>query len=79
MNWKNIFTVCLKKLRDSLRDRRRLILTLVILTVVMPVLLLGMGKVRSKVVTTTREEDPVVMVGLWPLYGIGPLHLMFVP
>jgi hypothetical protein len=60
------------------RDRRRLILNLVILAIVMPGMLLGVGKVMSKVVTTAREEDPVVMVGLWPIEGIGPLHFTFV-
>jgi hypothetical protein len=78
INCKSIFTVYVKKLGDSLPDRRRLILTLVILTIVMPVMLLGMGKIMSKVVTTAREEDRLVMVGLWPIYGIGPLHFTFV-
>ena len=79
MNWKYIFTVYLKKLCGSLRDRRTLILTIVIPTIVMPVMLFGMGKIMSKGMTTAREEVPVVMVGLWPLYGIGPVHFMFIP
>jgi hypothetical protein len=62
----------------SLRDRRRLILTSGIPTIVMSVMLFGIGEIRSKDMTSAREEDPVVMVGLWPLYGIGPLRFMFV-
>ena len=74
MNWKNIFTVHLKKLRD----RRTLISTIAIPVIVMSVLLFGIDEIRSKVMTTAHEEAPVVMVGLWPLYGVGPLQFMFV-
>lgn len=61
------------------RHSRRLILTIVIPTIVMPVMLFGLGKIMSKVMTTAREEVPVVMVGVWPLYGVGPVHFMFIP
>ena len=71
----NIFE---QMLRHSLRDQRTLILIIVIPIIVMSVLLFGMGKIRSKAMTTAREEVPVVMVGLWPLYGIGPVHFMFI-
>lgn len=64
--------------RHSLGDRPTLISTIVIPTIVMPVMLFGMGMIMSKVMTTACEEDPVVMVGLWPLYGVGPLHFMFI-
>ena len=64
--------------RPSLRDRRRLILIIVIPTLVVSVMLFGMSKVMSKAMTTARDEVPIVMVGLWPLYGVGPLHFMFV-
>ena len=72
MNCENIFTVYLKKLRDQ----RTLISTIVIPTLVIAVMLFGMGKIMSKVTATAREEVPVVMVGLWPLYGIRPLHFI---
>lgn len=62
MNWKNIFTVFAKELRDSLRDRRTLISTIVIPTIAMPVMMLGMGKIMSQVVSKAREEIPAVMV-----------------
>jgi hypothetical protein len=113
MSWENIFTVYLKKRRDSLRDRGSrsqfklgphrfsvrlgkqrilrselipcvktpnyctLISTLVIATLVMTVMLFGMGKITPKVMITAGEKVPVVMVGLWPLYAIGPLHFLF--
>ncbi len=62
MNWKNIFTVYRKELKDSLRDRRTLLSTILIPTLVMPVLMFGVGKIMSTVVTKAREEIPVVMV-----------------
>jgi hypothetical protein len=61
-----------------LRERRTLISTVVISTIVMSVLSSGMGKIGSEVRTMAREEVPVVIVGLWPLDGAGALHFVFV-
>jgi len=62
MNGKNILIVYLKELRDSLRDRRTLISMIVIPTLVMPVLVLGIGLVSYRVVAKAREAVPSVMV-----------------
>jgi sodium transport system permease protein len=62
MNWNNIVTVYLKELKDSLRDRRTLISTIVIPTLVMPVMFFGVGKVMSSVITKAREDIPTVAV-----------------
>ncbi|MBI5691463.1 MAG: ABC transporter permease [Verrucomicrobia bacterium] len=62
MNWNNIATVYLKELKDSLRDRRTLISTIVIPTLVMPLMFFGMGKVMTSVVTKAREDIPTVAV-----------------
>ena len=48
MNWSRIFTVYCKELRDSLRDRRTVISMIVVPTVVMPLLIFGMGKEAGK-------------------------------
>jgi sodium transport system permease protein len=77
MNGQTIFTVYPRKRRDALRERRTLISILVLSILVVSVMFFSMGKIRSKVMTTAREEVPVVMVGLWPLYVVGPLHFMF--
>ena len=47
MNWKNIVTVYLKELKDTLRDRRSLISIIVIPTFVMPALFFGVGKIAA--------------------------------
>jgi sodium transport system permease protein len=60
MNWNNITTVYFKELKDSLRDRRTLISTIVIPTLVMPLLFFGVGKVMSTVMTKAREDIPTV-------------------
>ena len=60
MNWNNITTVYLKELKDSLRDRRTLISTIVIPTLVMPLMFFGVGKMMSNVMTKTREDIPTV-------------------
>lgn len=64
MNWKYIFTVYLKELKDSLRDRRTLISIIVIPTFVMPALFFGVGKIATGVVSKAREEvSPVMVLG----------------
>jgi sodium transport system permease protein len=62
MNWKNITTVYLKELKDSLRDRRTLISIIVIPTFVMPALFFGVGKIAAGIFSKAREEIPSVMV-----------------
>ncbi len=62
MNWSNITTVYLKELKDSLRDRRTLISTIVIPTLVMPLMFFGVGKVMSNVMTKAREDIPTVVI-----------------
>ena len=62
MNWKNITTVYLKELKDSLRDRRTLISVIVIPTFVMPALFFGVGKIAAGIFSKAREEIPQVMV-----------------
>ena len=62
MNWNNIVTVYLKELKDSLRDRRTLLSTIIIPTLVMPLLTFGIGKVATTVVNKAREEIPVIVI-----------------
>jgi sodium transport system permease protein len=60
VTWRNITTVYLKELRDSLRDRRTLISVIVVPTVVMPLMFLLMGKVTASSVAKAREDVPTV-------------------
>jgi sodium transport system permease protein len=62
MNWKNILTVYLKELKDSLRDRRTLISMIVIPTLVMPIIIFGVGAIMSKVVRAARDEASRIIV-----------------
>ena len=62
MNTHNVVTVYLKELRDSLRDRRTLLSTIIIPTLVMPFIVLSAGMISYKVVNKAREEIPSVMV-----------------
>ncbi len=62
MSWGAVGTIYAKELRDSLRDRRTLLSTIIIPTFVMPALVLGVGKIASAVVSKAREEIPRVMV-----------------
>jgi sodium transport system permease protein len=62
MNWRNIATVYLKELKDSLRDRRTLMSTIIIPTLVIPLLTFGVGKVMSTVITKAQEEVPSVAI-----------------
>ena len=55
MNWRNITTVYLKELKDSLRDRRTLISVIVVPTIVMPLMFLIVGKVTANSVAKARE------------------------
>jgi len=62
MNWHNIVTVYLKELKDSLRDRRTLLSTIIIPTLVMPLLTFGVGKVASVVINKARGEIPAIVI-----------------
>lgn len=62
MNWKAIFVVYLKELKDQLRDRRTIISTIVVPTLVMPVMIFGVGWVMGKIINKARVEGTSVMV-----------------
>jgi len=62
MNWKSIFVVYRKELRDQLRDRRTIISTIVIPTVVMPLIMFGFGSVMSKIIRQAQDEGTSVMI-----------------
>ncbi|MBX3737694.1 MAG: ABC transporter permease [Candidatus Didemnitutus sp.] len=62
MNWKAIFVVYKKELKDQLRDRRTIISTIVIPTVVMPLIMFGFGTVMSKIIRQAQDEGTSVMV-----------------
>ncbi|MDI1248607.1 MAG: ABC transporter permease [Lacunisphaera sp.] len=62
MNWHHIVTVYLKELRDSLRDRRTLISMIVIPTLIMPLLMFGIGAVMTKVIKSAREEASRIVI-----------------
>lgn len=64
MNWSAIRTVYCKELRDSIRDRRTLISTIVVPTIIIPLLIFGAGFVMKNIVTKARGElSPVMLVG----------------
>lgn len=62
MNWQNILTVYLKELKDSLRDRRTLISMIVVPTLIMPIIMFGVGTVMTKVVRQAQSETVSVML-----------------
>ena len=62
MNWKQIITVYLKELKDSLRDRRTIISMIVVPTLVMPLLMFGAGYVMTKVVKKAKDEATTLIV-----------------
>jgi sodium transport system permease protein len=62
MNWQNILTVYLKELKDSLRDRRTLISMIVVPTLIMPIIMFGVGTIMTKIVKSARSETVSVMV-----------------
>ena len=62
MSGRTIGTIYAKELRDSLRDRRTLISTFLMPALLMPVLILGVGTLASRVVNRARQEVPRVMV-----------------
>lgn len=62
MNWTSIVTVFLKELKDSLRDRRTIISMIVVPTLLMPVIMFGVGFIMTKVVKQARSEAVTLMV-----------------
>ena len=62
MNWNHVSTVYRKELKDSLRDRRTLLSMIIIPTLVMPLLVFGMGKIATMVVSKAKDEVPRVMI-----------------
>lgn len=62
MNWQAILIVYLKELKDQLRDRRTLISTIVIPTVIMPVMMFGFGAVMTKIIKKAQDEGTNVMI-----------------
>ena len=62
MNWKNIRTVYLKELKDSLRDRRTLISMVVVPSLVMPAICLTFGMISLKMIKRAGQERAHVMV-----------------
>lgn len=62
MNWSQICTVYFKELKDTLRDRRTLITTFLLPTLLIPGMIFGAGFVMSKVIHQARSEQSTVMV-----------------
>ena len=62
MKLRNIFTVYLKELKDTLRDRRSLLSIVIIPTFLMPALFFGVFKISARIVSKAKEEIPSVMI-----------------
>lgn len=62
MNLHPILTIYLKELKDSLRDRRTLLSTIIIPTIVIPALFFGVVKITSTVVSRAQDEIPSVAI-----------------
>lgn len=62
MNWNAICTVYLKELTDTLRDKRTLITTFLIPTLVIPGIIFGAGFVMTKVIKKAKTEATSVMI-----------------
>ncbi len=62
MNWQAILIVYLKELKDQLRDRRTIISTIVLPTVIMPVMMFGFGVVMTKIIKKAQDEGTNVMI-----------------
>lgn len=62
MNWGNIGIVFRKELKDTLRDRRTLISSIVIPILLFPVLFLGLGGLTYVIVTSAVKASPTVML-----------------
>jgi sodium transport system permease protein len=62
MNWSNIVTVYLKELRDMLRDRRTIISMIVVPTLIMPLIMFGVGSIMTRIMKQAQTEIVSVMV-----------------
>lgn len=62
MNWKSILTIYRKELRDQLRDRRTIISMIVIPAVVMPLIMIGVGTIMTKIMRKAESEAHRVMI-----------------
>ncbi len=62
MKLRNIWIVYRKELRDSLRDRRTLIAMVVVPIIIMPLLVIGVLGLVSKIVGEAQKEVPIVMI-----------------
>jgi sodium transport system permease protein len=62
MNWRAIWIVFRKELRDSLRDRRTIISMIVVPVLFTPLLMVGLGALMIKTVVKARQEIPQVMI-----------------
>jgi len=62
MNARNILTVFVKELRDTLRDRRAIISMFLVPTLLMPLLTFGFAAVSIKMVKKAGREIPTVMI-----------------
>ncbi len=62
MNWHHIVTVYLKELKDSLRDRRTLISMVVVPTLLMPLIMFGVGTIMTKVVRKAQDEATTLVI-----------------
>jgi len=62
MNFARILTVYFKELKDSLRDRRTVISMIIVPTLIMPVLIFGIGKVATGVFNKAKSEVARIMV-----------------
>lgn len=64
MNWRNIIDVYAKELRDTLRDRRTIIWSIVFPVLFIPGLMFGMIGISAKVMKkASGESAPVVLIG----------------
>lgn len=62
MNWKAICTVYCKEMTDTLRDKRTLITTFLIPTLVIPGIIFGAGFVMTKVIKKAKTEATSLMI-----------------
>jgi sodium transport system permease protein len=62
MNWRKIFTVYRKELKDMLRDRRTIFSMVLVPALIMPGLMLMAGGVAVTVVKRARQEVPKIMI-----------------
>jgi sodium transport system permease protein len=62
MNARNVITIYLKELKDTLRDRRALLSMIIIPTLIMPVLVFGVGKLTATIFAKAKQEVAAIAV-----------------